>query len=179
MQIIVIRNDSKGLILGTVTDKLYSFLEFGDPPARVHPSCHVLLLSYYCPTNPSYTNMFNNHMYLAIEDRKSANPFVGHVLSDEQNPYHYVKESGSVVQPKEKDVEMVGTASEEGALIKSSVEKAAEITKDDTKTIQDEKDIQMEVPNAATEKELKKVVVDIEQEYNVLNQWEKHHKSLL
>ena len=42
-------------------------------------------------------------MSLAVEDRKSANPFVGHELSDEWNPYHYVKESGSVNEPK-KDV---------------------------------------------------------------------------
>ena len=90
-------------------------------------------------------------MYLAVEDRKSANPFIGHVLSDEWNPYHYVKESGSAVLPKEKDVEKVGT------LLKrvhssSPLWKTTEITKDDAKTIKDEKDIQMEVPNIANEK---------------------------
>ena len=77
-------------------------------------------------------------MYLAIEEKKSATLFVDHVLSDEWNPYCYVKESGSAVQPKENDVGKVGAASEEGALIKSTVEKAAEITKDNSKTIQDD-----------------------------------------
>ena len=77
-------------------------------------------------------------MYLAVEDTKSANPFVGHVLSDELNLYHYVKEWGSAVQPKEKDVEKVGAASDKGTLVKSTMEKGAEITKDDSKTIQDE-----------------------------------------
>ena len=41
-----------------------------------------------------------------------------------------LKESDSAVQPKEKDVEKVRTASEEGTLIKPTVEKATEITKD-------------------------------------------------
>ena len=44
-------------------------------------------------------------MYLALKGRKSANPFVGPVLSNEWNPYHFVKESGSANNPKEKDVE--------------------------------------------------------------------------
>ena len=91
---IILKIDSKGLILGTVTDKLYSFLGFGDPSARVHPPCHLYLLSYYCLTNPSYINMFNHYIYLAVDDRKSANTFVGHVLNDEWNPYHYLNESG-------------------------------------------------------------------------------------
>ena len=38
MQIIVLKNDVKALILGTDTDKLYPFLEFGNPSTRVHPS---------------------------------------------------------------------------------------------------------------------------------------------
>ena len=76
-------------------------------------------------------------MYVAVEDRKSANPFVGHVLSDEWNPYYYVMESSSTVQPKEKDVEKVGTASEEGTLIMFTVKEASEIIKDDAKTIQE------------------------------------------
>ena len=105
MQIIVLKSDAKGLILGTNTDSLYSYLGFGGTPARVHLSCHLYLLSYYCPINPSYTNMFNHYMYLALEDRKSANTFSGHYLSDEWNPYHYVKESGSAVQPKEMDAD--------------------------------------------------------------------------
>ena len=70
MQIIVLKNDSKGLILETDTEKLYSILELGDPPRRVHPSCHLYLLSYYGPVNPSYTNMLNHYMYLAVQDRK-------------------------------------------------------------------------------------------------------------
>ena len=41
---------------------------------------------------------------------------------------------------------------------------ATEITKDDAKTIQDEKDVQMEVLNAATKNELKELVVYIEKE---------------
>ena len=63
------------------------------------------------------------------------------------------------MQPIEKDVEQVGTASQECTHIKSMVEKAIEITKDDAKIIQVEKDVLMEVPNAATEKELD-VVID-------------------
>ena len=76
-------------------------------------------------------------------------------------------EAGSAVQSKEKDVEKVVTDSEVGTLIKSTLEKAIEITKDDAKTIKDEKDVQMKVPNAATEKELNEVVVDIKKKYNV------------
>ena len=79
-------------------------------------------------------------MYLAVEDRKSANPFIGHVLSDEWNPYYYVKESGSAV-PKEKDVKKFGTDYKERTLIKFTVEKATEIISDDAKTNQDEKNI--------------------------------------
>ena len=112
MQFIVPKNDSKGMILGTDTENLYSIFELGDPPTRVYPSCHLYLLSYYCPMNLSYTNMFNHYMYLAVEDRKSANPFVSHVLNDEWNPYYHEMESGSAVWPKEKDVKKVRTASE-------------------------------------------------------------------
>ena len=130
MQITILKNDLKGLILGTDTDKIYCFLGFGDPPARMHPPCHFYLLFSYCPTNPSYTNMFNQYIYMAVEDRKSANLFV---LSDQWNSYNYVKESGSANQPKEMDVEKVVTVSEEGMFIKSTVEKATEITKDDAK----------------------------------------------
>ena len=39
-------------------------------------------------------------MYLAVEDKKSANTFVGHVQSDEWTAYNYEKESGSANQPK-------------------------------------------------------------------------------
>ena len=53
-------------------------------------------------------------MYFAFEDRKIANPFVGHVLSNEWSSQYYVKESSSAVQPKEKDVEKVGKASKKG-----------------------------------------------------------------
>ena len=117
--------------------------------------------------NPFYTNMFNCYMYLAVEDRKSENPFVGHVLSDEWNPYHYIRESASAVKAKKEDVEKVGIVSEEVTLIKSTVVKATKNSKDDAKSIQDEEDVQREVPNSATEKELKEVVTDIEKEYSV------------
>ena len=43
-------------------------------------------------------------------------------------------------------MENVRTVSKEGTLIMSTVDKAFKITKDDAKTIQDEKDVQMEVP---------------------------------
>ena len=56
------------------------------------------------------------------------------------------------MHPKEKDVKKVGAASEEGILIKSTVGKESEITKNDAKTIQDEKDVLIEVSKAATEK---------------------------
>ena len=50
IQINVLKNDLilKGLILGIDTDKLHSFLKFGDPPAKVHKPCHLYLHSYYC-----------------------------------------------------------------------------------------------------------------------------------
>ena len=70
MQIIIVKKDSKRLILGTITDNLYSYLRFGDPPARVHPSCHLYLLSYYCLTYLSYRNVFIHYMYMAGGDRK-------------------------------------------------------------------------------------------------------------
>ena len=63
MQIIFHVNDSKFFIMGTDSHKLYSFLGFGDPLARVHPSCHLYLLSYFHPMNLSNTNMFNHYMY--------------------------------------------------------------------------------------------------------------------
>ena len=44
MQITVLKNDSKDLILGMDTEKLYSIFEFRDPWTRVHPSCHLYLL---------------------------------------------------------------------------------------------------------------------------------------
>ena len=56
-------------------------------------------------------------------------------MSAEWDPYFYEKESISDVQPKEKDVEKVGAASEEGTLIKSTVGKDTEITKNNVKTI--------------------------------------------
>ena len=92
IQIIVLKKDSKCLILGTCTDKLYSSLGLGDPTVRRHPPYHLYVLFYYCPTNPYYTNMFNHYKYLAVEDRKRVNPFVGHVRIDKPIPYHYVKE---------------------------------------------------------------------------------------
>ena len=49
MQILVLKNNLKGQTLGTDTDKLFSFLVFGDSPVRVHPLCHLYLLSYCCP----------------------------------------------------------------------------------------------------------------------------------
>ena len=99
MHISVHTNVSKSLILRTDIDNLFCFLGFGHPPARVHPPCNLYLLSYYCPTNPPCTNIFNHYMYLAVEGRKSANTFVGCVLSDEWNPYHFVKESGTTKHP--------------------------------------------------------------------------------
>ena len=49
-------------------------------------------------------------------------------------------------------MEKVEAASEEGTLIKSTVGKATEISKDDAKTIQDEKDVIIEIPKAALKK---------------------------
>ena len=73
-------------------------------------------------------------------------------MSAEYDPYFSEKESMSAMQPKEKDVEKIGSASEEGTLIKSAVDIASNVTKDDAKTIQDEKDALMEIPQASTEK---------------------------
>ena len=44
MIINIFQNDSKGLILVTNTESLYSTYELGDSSARVHPSCHLYLL---------------------------------------------------------------------------------------------------------------------------------------
>ena len=71
--------------------------------------------------NPSYQNYFNHYMYLGVEDRKSANPYVGHVMSADWDPYYYEKDSNSAMQPKEMDVENIGAASEEGTFIKFTV----------------------------------------------------------
>ena len=65
------------------------------------------------------------------------------------DPFFYEKDSFSAIQPKEKDVNKVVAASEEGETIKSIVEKDTEISKNDAKTIQDEKDVLMEVPTVA------------------------------
>ena len=92
MQIMSLKNDSKGLILGTNTEKLYSIFEFGAPQTKLHLSCHLYLLSSYCSMYPSYKNMFDHYTYLAVEDRKGTNLFADHVLNDEWNPYYYVKE---------------------------------------------------------------------------------------
>ena len=81
--------------------------------------------------NPSYTNIFNHCTYSAVEGRKSANPFVGHVISDECNPNHYIQKAGSVNQSKEKDVEKIATVYKEGTLIKSIADKSLKIIKDD------------------------------------------------
>ena len=70
------------------------------------------------------------------------------------------------MQPKAKDVEKVGAASEEGKPIESIVEKVTEISKDDAKTIQDEKDVLMEVPTAASGRGLE-VVIDLKKEHGL------------
>ena len=72
-------------------------------------------------------------------------------MSTEWNPYSYEKESSSAVQPVKK-VETFKAASEEGILIKFTVKKDTEITKDGDKSIQDEMDVLMGVPYAAFEK---------------------------
>ena len=103
------------------------------------------------------------------------------MLSDEWNLYHFLRESGYANQPKErlwkKMVQVL-----KSTLIKSTVDKASKTTpgidsqehahqpsglKDDANNIRCEKDIQMEVSNAATEKESKEVAVDIEKKYDV------------
>ena len=70
------------------------------------------------------------------------------------DPYYYINESGSAVQLPKEEVDKVGAVSKEDILINSTVEKAIKITKDDAKAIQNEKDVQMEVPNAATKNEM-------------------------
>ena len=79
------------------------------------------------------------------------------------------KELKEVVLDIEKEygvVEKIGTAFKEGTLIKSNVGKDIEISKDDVKTIQDEKDVLVEVSIAASDRGLE-VVIDIEKEYGV------------
>ena len=59
-------------------------------------------------------------------------------------------------------VEEVGANSEEGTLIKSTVKRATEISKDYAKTIQDEENVLIKVPTAASDRGL-----DIKKEYGV------------
>ena len=96
MQIIVLINDSKSLIIKTDTENMYPFFELEDHPIKMHPSCHLYLLSYNCPMNPSYTNMLTHYMFLAVKDRKRANPFVGYMLSL-SGTYISLKKSNSAV----------------------------------------------------------------------------------
>ena len=56
------------------------------------------------------------------------------MLSAEGNPYYDEKESSSAVHAKDKDVEKVGISSKEGTLIKSTVDMAFKITKNDAKS---------------------------------------------
>ena len=93
-------------------------------------------------------------------------------MSADWHPSFYGMESSSAVQPKEKDVEKVGSASNEGTLIKLTVGKDTESIKDDAKTIQDKKDVLIEVSKAATEKELKGVILDIKRNTLWLNRLE-------
>ena len=92
MPTIIFQNDTKGLLMVTNTEGLYCTYEFGDPPARVHPNCHLHLLSYYCPMKSSYQNEINHYMYLAVQDRKSANPYAGHMVNAAIDPYFHEKE---------------------------------------------------------------------------------------
>ena len=94
--------------------------------------------------NPLNQSKFNHYMYLAVKDRKSANTFVGHLMSAEWDPYCYEKATNFCCATQKKDKSL----------------KATEITKDDDKIIQDQKDVLVEVPNEATEKELQ-VVIDM------------------
>ena len=129
-----------------------------DQQECTHPA-----ISHFFPTN---TNKSIIHICstttcsFVVADRKSANQFVYH---------DYVN------QPKEKDVEKIASMSKEGTMIKSIVDVLAKITKDDAKTIQYEKDVQMEVPNVATEKELKKLQLILKRNMLFLNQRVKHH----
>ena len=79
---------------------------------------------------------------MAVQERKSANLFLGNVMNGEWDSYFYEKKSISAVQPKEKNVEKVGAASGDDLLV--------------------------EVPKAATNKKLKEKEVDIEKEYSVV-----------
>ena len=102
---------------------------------------------------------------METQERKTANQYGDHLLSDEQDPYYFVKESGSANQPTGKDVKMHAIGFKKGSFVKSTVNEAFKIipvidshgnthpsglTKDEN-NIQDEKDIQMEVSNATTE----------------------------
>ena len=60
----------------------------------------------------------------------------------------------------------VGAASEESKPIKFIVEKDIKISIDDAKTIQDEEDVLMDVPTAASGKGLE-FVIDLKKEYVV------------
>ena len=86
MPIIIFQNNFKGLLMVTNAESLYSTYELGDSPTRVHPTCHLYLFSYYSQMNPSYQNEFNHYIYQAVEDTKSGNSYVGHVMSAEWDP---------------------------------------------------------------------------------------------
>ena len=77
-----------------------------------------------------------------------------------------LKEEIIDIQKEYDVVEKVGVASKEGKPIESIVEKYSEISKDDAKTIQDEKNVSMEVPTAASERGLN-VVIDSKNDYGV------------
>ena len=62
----------------------------------------------------------------------------------------------------------VGAAFEQGKLIKFTLGEDTKITKDDAKTIQDEKVVLIGILKAATEKEVKEEKLDIKKEYSVV-----------
>ena len=64
-------------------------------------------------------------------------------MSAEWNLYFYEKGSFLAMQPKEKDAETFGAASEEGTPIKYTVREYTEFSKDVAKTIQDVEDLLM------------------------------------
>ena len=72
--------------------------------------------------------MFNHYIYMEIPEWETANPYEGHVLSDEWHPYWFVKDSRYANQLKEKDLEMEMLGSVEGTLTNSTVHEDFEIT---------------------------------------------------
>ena len=166
MQIIVLKNDIKGLILRTDTDKLYPFLdlEIFQQECNHSAACipFPIIVQWIHPTQICSTATCIWQLKIGkvqIHCRSCVEYWMEPILLCKWIRFCY--------SAQRKGCGKGWSSFWRGYTHHVHCKKATEITKDDIKTIQDEKDIQIEVPKATTEKELKEVVVDIEKEYGV------------